>query len=97
MTDNNEIDHLTARTINAKLVIMAATLMMTLTAINAYGYVFAQDSSDSDDSDSSDSSDSNSQDDQPRGSGDDCHYIHGNSGVLSPCHPTAGNPPISVN
>lgn len=35
--------------------------------------------------------------DQPIGTGSNCHYIHENTGVLSPCNPTAGNPPISVN
>ena len=35
--------------------------------------------------------------DQPIGNGNDCHYIHGNTGVLSHCNPTAGNPSISVN
>jgi hypothetical protein len=34
-------------------------------------------------------------DDQPISSGTDCHYLHGNTGVLSPCNPTPGNPPIA--
>ena len=89
MIDNNNVEHLTTKTINVKAIIMGLSLIITLMSSNAYSFVFAEDWSDSEDS--------SSQDDQPRGSGDDCHYTHGNSGVLSPCHPTAGNPPLKVD
>lgn len=84
---NNEIIHNTTKKIHVKTVIMAMSLLTTLMAINAYGSVFAQGSSDSE-----------CLDDQSQEIPcEDCYYTNERSGVLSPCNPTPGNPPIKFD
>ena len=86
----NKIMHKTTKKINVKTIIMAMSLMTTLMTINAYGSVFAQGSSESDDSYCLD-------DQSQEIPCEDCYYPHENSGVLSPCNPTPGNPPIKFD
>jgi len=68
-----------------KIIILTVFAVLGILVVTINSNAFAQNSIDT------------APGDQPIGSGTDCHYIHGNTGVLSPCNPTAGNPPISVN
>ena len=73
-------------TMNYKIITTISIIaVLGILAVNINSNAFAQNSIDT------------ASGDQPIGNGNDCHYIHRNTGVLSPCHPTAGNSPISVN
>ena len=71
---------------NTKIITTISIIaVLEILAVNINSNAFAQSSIDT------------APGDQSIGTGTDCHYIYENTGVLSPCHPTAGNPPISVN